>query len=400
MASLAFSRIGPASNADRHPQQTEPFPMTINFRLPGPTPLPPEVIAALGREMIPHRGPAFRALFRETLEMAKAAHRTSGDVLIWAATGSAGWEVAIVNLLSPGDPVLAAVNGDFGERFARVATRLGLDVRRIESEWGEPILPEQLREGLAQNPDVKAVLLVYNETSTGVTNPLRELAAATREHGALVVVDAVSGAGALPLEVDAWGIDFVLSGSQKAWMCPPGLLIAAIGPRAWRAYETSRFPRFYWDIGDGKRMAEQGMTPTTPPLSGIYAFHAALRLILDEGLDEVWERHRRLGELTRGTLTAAGHCLLAAKGYESDTVTAVRTPPGITAPEILDVLRREFGVEAQGGQGHLTDQIVRLGHMGWVDEAAMRDAVAAYIAASERLLAEARPNSAVAVGAA
>jgi aspartate aminotransferase-like enzyme len=359
--------------------------MTINFRLPGPTPLPPEVVAALGREMIPHRGPAFRALFRETLEMAKEAHRTTGDVLIWAATGSAGWEVAIVNLLSPGDAVLAAVNGDFGDRFARVAARLGLDPRRVESPWGEPILPGQLERGLAENPEAKAVLLVHNETSTGVTNPLPELAAVARRHGALVVVDAVSSAGALPLEVDTWGLDFVLSGSQKAWMCPPGLLIAAIGSRAWAAYERSRFPKFYWDIGAGKKMAEQGMTPTTPPLSGIFAFHAALRLMREEGFDNVWERHRRLGQLTRGALCEAGLDLLAAKGFESNTVTAVWTTPGVTALDLLDLLRRDYGVEAQGGQGHLTDRVLRLGHMGWVDERAMRDAVAAVAAATHRL---------------
>jgi aspartate aminotransferase-like enzyme len=373
--------------------------MTVNFRLPGPTPLPPPVVAALGREMIPHRGPAFRALFRETLAMAKEAHRTSGDVLTWAATGSAGWEVAIVNLLSPGDPVLIAVNGDFGERFARAATRLGLDVRRVDSPWGSPILPDQLEAALHRNAEVKAVLLVHNETSTGVTNPLPELAAVTRDHGALVVVDAVSGAGALPLEVDAWGIDFVLSGSQKAWMCPPGLLITAIGPRAWRAHEQSRFPRFYWDIAEGKKMADQGMTPTTPPLSLIFALHAALGIILDEGVINVWERHRRLGELTRAGVTDAGLRLLAAEGYESDTVTAFWTPPGVSAGELLEVLRRDFAVEAQGGQGHLADRIVRLGHMGWVEESDMRDAVAAVAAAAATVAGRVGHGAQTAAGA-
>jgi aspartate aminotransferase-like enzyme len=373
--------------------------MTVNFRLPGPTPLPPAVVDALGREMIPHRGPAFRALFRETLALAKAMHRTEGDVLLWAATGSAGWEVAIVNLLSPGDPVLVGVNGDFGERFARVAARLGLDVRRVESAWGAPILPAQLREALAVHPDVKAVLLVHNETSTGVTNPLRELAAVVREHGALVIVDAVSGVGALPLEVDAWGLDVVLSGSQKAWMCPPGLLIVALGPRVWPAYEASRFPRFYWDIGEGKRMAEQGMTPTTPPLTGIFAFRAALEMIAAEGLEQVWERHRRIGALTRAGIAAAGLRLFAHEGYASDTVTAFLTPPGVTASALLALLREEYGVEAQGGQGQLAESGVRIGHMGWVHEPEMRAALAAVAEASRRLAGEV-VDAPVAVGAA
>jgi aspartate aminotransferase-like enzyme len=236
--------------------------MSVNFRLPGPTPLPPQVLAALGREMIPHRGPAFRGLYREILELAREVHRTEGDVLTWAATGSAGWEVAVVNLLSPGDPVLVAVNGNFGERFAQVADRLGVDVRRLDVPWGEAVLPEQLRSALEAHPDVRAVFLVHNETSTGVTNPLRGLAAVAREHGALVVVDAVSAAGALPLKVDEWGIDFVFSGSQKAWMCPPGLLIVAAGPRAWDAHQRSTYPRFFWDLSEAKKWAEQGMTPT------------------------------------------------------------------------------------------------------------------------------------------
>lgn len=363
--------------------------MKVNFRLPGPTPLPPPVVAALGREMIPHRGPAFRALYRETLAMAKAVHRTDGDVLTWAATGSAGWEAAIVNLLSPGDPVLAAVNGDFGVRFARVATRFGLDVRRLDRPWGEPVLPEHLRAALTANPDVKAVLLVHNETSTGVTNPVRELAAVVRDHGALVVVDAVSSAGALPLEVDAWGLDFVLSGSQKAWMCPPGLLIVAIGGRSWSAYEQARFPRFYWDIGEGKKMADAGMTPTTPPLSGIFAYHAALEMIVSEGIDRVWERHRRLGALTRAGIADAGLPLFAEEGFQSNTVTAFRPPSGVTSSEMLALLRQEFGVEAQGGQGDLADALLRLGHMGWVHEPEMRHAVAA-VAAAARELSEAR----------
>src|SRR5215210_8439493 len=296
--------------------------MSVNFRLPGPTPLPPQVITALGREMIPHRGPTFRALYGETLQLAREIHRTDGDVLTWAATGSAGWEVAVVNLLSPGDPVLIAVNGDFGERFTRVAVRLGIEVRRCDVPWGEAVLPGQLRLALEAHPDVRAVFLVHNETSTGVANPLRELAAVVRDHGALVVVDAVSAAGALPLEVDGWGIDFVFSGSQKAWMCPPGLLIVAAGPRAWDAHQRSSYPRFFWDMSEAKKWAEQGMTPTTPPLSMLYAFRAALDMIAVEGIERVWERHHRLGGMTREGIAAAGLQLFAQEGFESDSVTA------------------------------------------------------------------------------
>jgi aspartate aminotransferase-like enzyme len=359
--------------------------MPVNFRLPGPTPLPPLVIEALGREMIPHRGPAFRAFYRETLQLARDLHRTEGDVLTWAATGSAGWEVAIVNFLSPGDRVLVAVNGNFGERFAQVAGRLGLDVKRIDVPWGMPILPEQIRSALADHPDAKAVLVVHNETSTGVINPLREIAATVRDHGALMIVDAVSAAGALPLHVDEWGIDFVFSGSQKAWMCPPGLLIAAVGPRAWKVHETSRYPRFFWDIGEAKRMADQGMTPTTPPLSMLYAYRAALDMIAAEGIENVWSRHHRLGALTREGVRAAGLEVFAQEGFESDTVTAFRPPAGASAREMLNRLRKQFGVEAQGGQAHMADELVRIGHMGWVHEPEMREAIAAVKAVAEEI---------------
>ncbi len=359
--------------------------MAVNFRLPGPTPLPPQVKSALSREMIPHRGPEFRALYGETLKMARAAHRTDGDVLTWAASGSAGWEVAIVNLLSPGDVVLAGVNGDFGERFARVAVKLGLDVKRIESPWGEPLQPEALKAALNEHQAVAAVLLVHNETSTGVTNPLRDLAAVVSDHGALTIVDAVSSAGALPLETDSWGIDFVFSGSQKAWMCPPGLLIAAVGARAWDAHKRSGFPRFFWDIGEAKSMADRGMTPTTPPISMIFAYHAALAMILAEGIERVWQRHEFLGSMTREGVASAGLRLFAQRGFASNSVTAFHPPDGINATAMLEILRQDYGVEVQSGQAHLAETLIRIGHMGWVHEAEMREALAAIKDSAQRL---------------
>jgi aspartate aminotransferase-like enzyme len=335
--------------------------------------------------MISHRGPAFQSLYRETLEMVRRAHRTDSDVLTWPASGSAGWEVAIVNLFTPGDAVLAVVNGDFGERFARVAARLGLEVRRLDVPWGAPVTADDLQSALKAQPEVSGVLVVYNETSTGVTNPLPELAAVTRDHGALVVVDAVSAAGAIPLEVDSWAIDFVFSGSQKAWMCPPGLLIVAAGPRAWAAYDRSRYAKSYWDLGEARRMAERGMTPTTPPLSLIFAFQAALKMILDEGLENVWERHQRLGSMMRDGVRAAGLELFAQPGFESNSVTAFVPPEGVGAKEMLAMLRDDFNVEAQGGQAHMADRLIRVGHMGWVHEAEIIQAAAAVQETAARL---------------
>lgn len=340
--------------------------MTENFRLPGPTPLPPAVVAAMQRPMIPHRGPALKALFGSILARLREVHRTDGEVLVWPGSGSAGWEAAIVNLLSPGDAVLAVVTGDFGERFARVATAFHLDVRRLDVPWGQAATPDQVREALERHPDVKAVLLTHNETSTAVTNPIKETAEVVRDHGALVIVDAVSSAGGLPLLVDEWGLDFVLSGSQKAWMCPPGLMIAAVGPRAWAANESATFPRFFWDLRSARTFAADGMTPTTPPLTLLYALDAALDMILDEGVEQVWRRHAELADLTRRGVAGIGLPLFADPRYASNTVTAISLPEAVSARSVLVAMRERHEVELQGGQGHLSERMVRIGHMGWV----------------------------------
>jgi aspartate aminotransferase-like enzyme len=325
-------------------------------------------MSAMEREMIPHRGPAFKALYAETLRMAKLAHRTDGDVLTWPASGSAGWEVAVVNLFSPGDPVLSTVCGDFGERFTRVAKAFGLDVRTLDVPWGRAVTPDLLRAALNQHPDVKGVFLTHNETSTGVTNPLPELAAIVREYGALVVVDSVSGVGGLPFEMDEWGVDFVLSGSQKAWMCPPGLLICGIGPRAWDAVDRSTFPKFYWDLRSNWKLAADGMTPTTPSLTLVYAFHAALTQILEQGLESVWEQHRRWGDFTRAGVRNLGLDLFADPDYASNTVTGIALPDGVSAKALVKAVRESAGIEIGAGQGACADTMLRIGHMGWCDE--------------------------------
>jgi aspartate aminotransferase-like enzyme len=368
--------------------------MPSDFRLPGPTPLPPQVVAAMQREMIPHRGPVFFDLYRSILQRAKAVHLTDSDVLLWPASGSAGWEIGIVNLLSPGDPVLSVITGAFGARFAQVGEQLGLDVRRVETPWGQAATPDLVRDALIRHQDVKAVFLTHNETSTGVTNPLPDLAAVVRDHGALVLVDAVSSAAGLPLRVDAWGLDFVLSGSQKAWMCPPGLVITAIGPRAWDAIGSSTYPRFFWDLEAARSAAAKDMTPTTPPLTLLYAFDAALDMIFDEGLEQVWARHRELGEMTRAGIKRLGLRLLADDAYASNTVTAFYPPEGASAPEVIDRLKDDHGITVTGGQGKLASEIIRVGHMGWVDHSDMQRFLDGLAATVEAIAG--RPQHAVA----
>jgi aspartate aminotransferase-like enzyme len=327
--------------------------------------------------MIPHRGKEFRAFNSSLLERLRAIHRTEGDVLIWPGSGSAGWEIGICNLSSPGDPVLIAVTGDFGERFARTASVLGADVRRIDIPWGEAVSCAGLKAGLEANPDVVAVLLTHNETSTGVTNPLPELAAIARNHGALVLVDAVSSAAGLPLEVDAWGLDFVLSGSQKAWMCPPGLVIVTASERAWEAQARSTFPSYFWNMKKARDAAADGSTPTTPPLTLLYALDAAVSMIEEESIECVWERHKRVGEACRAGIRSLGLTLLPEEPIASNTVTAFFPPDGLAARQVVDHLKREHGITVAGGQGQMADSIVRIGHMGWVSEDDIQVCIAA-----------------------
>ena len=356
----------------------------LNFRLPGPTPLPPSVRAAMDRPAIHHRGPLLKSTMRSILARLKEIHRTEQDVLVWPGSGSAGWEIAITNLLCPGDHVVVTVCGSFGERFAQVAGTLGLIVHRVEKPWGEAVLPSELSGVLECVPECQAVLITHNETSTGVTNPLPELAAVARDFGALTIIDAVSSAGALPLEVDAWDLDFVISGSQKAWMCPPGLVICAIGKRAWSAYDASTYPRFFWDIASARKSAAEGMTPTTPPLQMLFALDAALDLMIDEGVETLWARHRALGEYARGRVRDLGLDLLADPAYASDSLTAIRVPDGLSARAIIDAMVADHRVMLQAGQGAMTDQVLRVGHMGWVTEADLVEAFDALGATLER----------------
>ncbi len=342
------------------------------LRIPGPTVVHPAAVAAQTRDMIPHRGPFMVSLFHELLEKVRTVHRTEGDVLIWSGSGSAGWEAAITNLLSPGDTVVATVSGSFGDRFASIGTSFGLDVRRVEVPWGNAIPVDQFADALDQAPNVKAVFITHNETSTGVTNPLPELAAVARKAGALVVVDAVSSAAAIHLEVDAWDLDWVLSGSQKAWMCPPGLMLSAVSERALVAAKQSGYKRFFWDVLAMKKAAEGGSTATTAPVSLLFALDAAVDAMLEEGIEAMWARHHRLGELVRQGVRDLGLELLADPAFASDSITALKAPAGMTSGELRDRVRDVGGIQIAVGQGAQADSIIRIGHMGWVEEPELR----------------------------
>jgi aspartate aminotransferase-like enzyme len=358
-----------------------------DLRIPGPTPLPPEVLQAMQREMIPPRNAEFRAFFSELLEQMRRFHGTSDSVVILPGTGSSGFEFTIVNTLSPGDKVLAITCGSFGERYATVGEMLGLDVVRVELPWGAAATAREVGKALDEHPDAKAVLYTYNETSTGVANPLHEVAPMVQKHGALMLVDAVSAAGGIPMEMDAWGIDMIFSGSQKAWMCPPGLVIVGVGKRAFEAYEHAKYPRFFWDLKTAADRAKEGNTPTTSPLTMLYALKAAADMIDAEGLEQVYARHARLGAYVRRGVAELGYRMIADEEYVSDTVTAMTPPDGVDAGEVVIRMKSDYGIDIGGGLGKLQGKALRIGHMGWTHQPELERTLAALSEVTDKLRA-------------
>ncbi|HWV25472.1 MAG TPA: alanine--glyoxylate aminotransferase family protein [Thermomicrobiales bacterium] len=338
------------------------------LRIPGPTPLHPDVVAALTHEMVALRGPEVQGAMARIQEAAKKYHGTTeGRVLLWAATGTAGFEASIVNLLAPGDHVVVTTAGAFGERFADTADAFGLNVKRVDVEWGEAVTPDLLKQAIDEHGDVKAVMITHNETSTGVTQDLKTLGRVANDAGALVIVDAVSSAGALPIDMDENGLDWVLSGAQKAWMCPPGLMISALSPRALDvASKQTGFPRVIWDVPTMAAASEHNFHPTTGPMTHIFAFDAALQAMEAEGLEAVFERHRKLGQYFRDGMERIGFEILAKPEVRSDTVTTFYPPEGVSASAFQAKLRDASGIEIATGQGAITDKVNRIGHMGWV----------------------------------
>ena len=338
-----------------------------NLRIPGPTALPPSVRDAGARQMINHRGPEFAAMLGRILDGMKPFFGTSSDVAMLSCAGSGGLEAAVVNTLSPGDRVLGVSIGSFGDRFAKIAGIYGADVTKLDAEWGYAAAADEIRERLRSMGDVKAVLLTHNETSTGVMNPIGALAAAIREErpDALILVDSVSGLGAVPFEMDGWGVDVVVTGSQKAWMSAPGLAMIAASERAWAAMETAKMPRFYLDLRSHRESAALGQTPFTPAIAVVYQVDEGLRLMHAEGKENVFARHEACAAAARAGLAALGFSLLADDAVASKTVTAVNLPEGHEWKPFNAAIK-SHGVVLAGGQGKLTGKIFRLGHLGSV----------------------------------
>lgn len=338
--------------------------------IPGPTPVPPEVLSALSHPMINHRSSDFKAVLSEVTEGLKWSYQTKNDVLILTASGTGAMEAAIINTLSPGDKILILNIGAFGSRFVKIAKAYGLNVDEVKVERGKSADPKLVEQKLKEDKkkEIKAVLFQQNETSTGVLNDVKRIAEVVSSHGALSIVDAVSGLLTADLRVDEWGLDVVAAGSQKAFMVPPGMSFVSMSEKAWKAYESAKLPRFYFDLGAAKKFAQTGETPWTPCLTIAFGMQVSLKMLRSEGLENIFKRHETMSKAVRAGVKALGFGLLADDSCASKAVTSIVPPAGVDAEALRKACREKYGVVLAGGQEDLKGKIFRLGHLGYIDK--------------------------------
>jgi aspartate aminotransferase-like enzyme len=344
---------------------------------PGPTPVPPEVLAAMAQPVVHHRGPDFRVVYERCLGRLREVCRTNSDVLLLTASGTAAMESAVANLCSPGDRVLVVSAGYFGERWGAIARAYGCTVEELRYAWGEIPSADDLAARLDELGGAHVVYLTHSETSTGVVADVQALAAVAKEAGALVAVDAISSLGALPLETDAWGLDAVASGSQKALMTPPGLALVAVSDAALEASARATSPRFYVDWERTRKAQGRLDAAFTPAVSLVAGLDVALGMLLERGLETAFAEHRRLGRACREGAKAMGLQLFSPDDDGSAVVTAIRVPDGVDSGEIVLALRDRFGITIANGQGDLKGKIFRIGHIGYFDVFDITTALAA-----------------------
>lgn len=338
------------------------------FLLPGPTDVPSNVLRSMSQPMINHRGPAFEEMLLSVTERVKKVYKTSGEVFTLTSSGTGGLEAAVVNFINPGDKVLVASIGNFGERFYQIAQMYDADAELIDFGWGNAIDSAVIEKRLAEdtNHEIKAVLCQHNETSTAIVNPIKEISAARGNHPALLIVDTVSGLGAARFEMDDWGVDVAIAGSQKAFMAPPGLAFIAANERAMKVAAGCKNRKFYFDLFKARDMLKKGQTPFTPAISVVYAVNEALDYFEEVGVDAIVEEHYERRDLVRAGLSAMGLELIASDDIASPAVTAVRCPEGVDPTELRNVLREKFNIIIAGGQGKFAATTFRVGHLGAV----------------------------------
>ncbi len=342
--------------------------MKKNYLLtPGPTPLPPEVCEAQSRPIIHHRTPQFQAVLKEVTDGLKYVFQTSGDVMILTASGTGAMEAAVVNLLSAGDTAITVEGGKFGERWTELCSAYGIKPEVIKVEWGKAVDPREIERKLKANPAIKAVFTTLCETSTGVSNDIKAIGEVVKGSDAVLVVDAISGLGAVDLKTDAWSVDVCVSGSQKGLMLPPGLAFVSVSKKAWGKIDAAKCPKYYFDLKVAKKAMEKTDTPFTPAISLVIALAEALKIIRQDTLENIFIRHTKMAEATRAAMQALGLALFAPDAA-SDVVTAVKVPAGIDGEKLVKVMRDTYGVTIAGGQSEMKGKIFRIAHMGYIGE--------------------------------
>jgi len=349
---------------------------------PGPTPLPPEVIRAMTQPMIHHRWPDYAELHDQVRKGLQYALQTQNEIMILTTSGTGAMEASVANLHSPGERVMVIRGGNFGERWAKICQAYGLDVLPVDIPWGETFEPDQVSRHLEKDAHIAAVYATLCETSTGVAHDLKALADVVRPHAALLVVDAVSGLCAEPLDTEGWQVDVVAAATQKGLMCPPGISFVSLNEAAWKRVERSKLPKFYWDFKEMRKFSEKNQTPYTPAITTLYGLKAALDIIREEGLEDVLARHTRLARICREAMKALNLVLFARR--PANALTAVSVPEGIDGTRLLRHIYQEVGAVVAGGQAQLKGRIFRLAHMGYADEL---DLIAAVAALEKGLLA-------------
>ena len=342
--------------------------MRKNYLLtPGPTPLPPEVSQAMARPIIHHRTPQFQAVLKEAAVGLKYVYQTKGDVFILASSGTGAMEAGVVNLLSGGDTAMTIHGGKFGERWTEICKSYGINTEIIDVRWGEAVKPGEIEKRLKANPKIKAVFATLCETSTGVVNDIAAIGKVIKDTNAVLVIDAISGLGAIDLQTDSWSCDVVVSGSQKGLMLPPGLGFISVSQKAWKLAEDSRCPKYYFDLKAAGKAWESTDTPFTPAITLIIALCESLKMIKQEGLENVFLRHKKMADATRAAVKALGLELFAPT-CASDAVTAVKVPAGIDGEKLVKDMRDTYGVTIAGGQAELKGKVFRIAHMGFIEK--------------------------------
>lgn len=344
---------------------------------PGPTPVPPEVLLAMARPMIHHRAPEFDPIFAEVRENLKWLFQTRNDVLQLACSGTGGMEGAVSNFLSPGDKAICINGGKFGERWTKICKTFGVQVHEIKVEWGRAVDPQMVAEALKKDPSIKAVYVQASETSTGVAHNCKALADIVRPLGeTILVVDAITALGVFDLKTDEWGLDVVVTGSQKALMLPPGMAFVSVSDKAWRFADKAKNAAFYFNFKRERENQQKNQTAYTPAVSMILGLQEVLRMLKAEGLANVFARHATLAQAMREGVKAAGLTLFP-KESPSDALTTVTAPEGIDGQQIYKNLRVQYGITAAGGQDHLKGKVFRISHMGYADRFDVITALAA-----------------------